>query len=80
MAVHANNKALVCKVFPSSLEPVTMCWFDALEEGLVGAFEELTRAFEVRFITCSKVPKPVDSLMSMEIREGEILKTYSNKY
>ena len=67
MAVHANNEALICKVFPSNLEPVTMCWFNALEEGLVGSFEELTRAFEARFITCSKVPKPVDSLLSMEI-------------
>ena len=80
MAVHANNKALMCKVFPSSLGPVTMCWFNALEEGLVGSFEELTKAFEARFITCSKVPKPVDSLLSIAMREGETLKTYLDRY
>ena len=33
MAVHANNETLMCKVFPSSLGPVAMQWFDALEDG-----------------------------------------------
>ena len=47
---------------------------------MVGSFEELTRAFEARFITCSRVPKPVDSLLSMAMREGETLKTYSDRY
>ena len=80
MAVHANNEALIGKVFPSSLGLVAMRWFDALEEGSVGVFKELTRAFGARFIMCSKVPKPVDSLLSMVMREGETLKTYSNRY
>ena len=70
----------MCKVFPSSLGPVAMRWFDALEEGSVGSFKELTRAFGARFITCSRVPKPVDFLLSMAMREGETLKTYSDIY
>ena len=80
MVVHANNEALMCKVFPSSLGPVAMLWFDALEEGSVGSFKELTRAFGARFITCSKVPKLVDFLLSMAMSEGETLKTYSDRY
>ena len=70
MVVHANNEALMYKVFSSSLGLVAMLWFDALEEGLVGSFEELTSTFGARFITCSRVPKPVDSLLSMAMREG----------
>ena len=31
MAVHANNEALMCKVFPSSLGLVAMRWFVTLE-------------------------------------------------
>ena len=80
MAVHANNEALMCKVFPSSLGLMAIRWFDALEEGSMGSFEELTRAFRARFITCSRVPKPVNSLLSMAMREGETLKTYSDIY
>ena len=70
----------MCKVFPSSLGPVAMRWFDALEEGSIRSFEELTRAFGARFVTCTRVPKPLDSLLSMAMREGETLRTYSNRY
>ena len=80
MTVHANNEALMCKVFFSSLGLVAMRWFDALKEGSVGSFEQLTRAFGARFITCNRVPKPVDSLLSMAMREGETLKTYLDRY
>ena len=69
IAVHASNEALMCKIFLSSLGPVAMCWFDALEEGLIRSFKELTKAFGARFITCSRVPKLVDSLLSMTMRE-----------
>ena len=80
MVIHSRNEALMCKVFPSSLNPVAMRWFDGLEEGSIGSNEELTRAFEARFVPWSKVPKPLDSLFSMVMREGETLKTYYNRY
>ncbi|XP_075674767.1 uncharacterized protein LOC142643951 [Castanea sativa] len=80
MAVYTGDEAFMCKVFSSSFESVAMRWFDALEEGSIRSFEELTMAFGARFVTCSRVPKPLDSLLSMVMREGETLKTYSNKY
>ena len=80
MVVYANNEVLMCKVFLFNLGLVAMRWFDALKEGSVGSFEQLTRAFGARFITCNRVPKPVDSLLSMAMREGETLKTYLDRY
>ena len=80
MVIHSKNKALMCKVFPSSLGPVVMRWFDNLEEGSIHSYEELTKAFRARFVTCSQVPRPLDSLLSMSIREEETLKNYSDKY
>ena len=80
MVVHSTNETLMCKVFPSSLGPVVMRWFDGLKEGSINSFKELTRVFEVRFVICSRVPQPLDSLLSMTIREGETLKTYSDIY
>ena len=53
MAIHSGNEAHMCKVFPSSLGFVAIWWFDALDEGLIKYFEELTRAFGARFVTCS---------------------------
>ena len=80
MAIHSQNEALMCKVFPSSLGPVAMRWFDGLKEGSISSFKELTRAFGACFLTCNKVPQPLDSLLSITMREGEILKTYFDKY
>ena len=80
MAIHSRNEVLMCKVFPSSLKSIAMRWFDGLEEGSIGPYEELTRAFRARFMMCSMVPRPLDSLLSMAMREGETLKTYSNRY
>ena len=80
MAVHSKSEALMCKVFLSSLGPVAMRWFDSLKEGSINSFKELTQAFGACFVTCSRVPRPLDSLLSMAMREGETLKTYSDKY
>ncbi|XP_023878644.1 uncharacterized protein LOC111991098 [Quercus suber] len=80
MVMHSKNEALMCKVFSSSLGPMAMRWFDGLGAGSVDSFKELTWAFGSCFITCSKVPQPLDSLLSMSMREGETLKTYSDRY
>ena len=57
-----------------------MRWFDGLQEGSISSFKELTRAFEARFVSCNKVPRPLDSLLSMTMREWETLKTFYDRY
>ena len=56
-----------------------MRWFDGLRVGSIDSFKELTQAFGSRFITCSRVPWPLDSPLSLSMREGETLKTYSDR-
>ena len=80
MAVHAQDEALMCRVFLSSLGPMAMRWFDGLRTNSVSSFIKLTQAFCSRFITCSRVPQPLDSLLSILMRERESVKVYSDKY
>ena len=80
MVVHSKNEPLMCKVFPSSLGPVAMRWFDSLKASSIDSFKELTQAFGSRFVTCKRVPRPLASLLSFSMREGETLKTYSDRY
>ena len=80
MAVHANDEALMCRVFPFSLGPMTMRWFDGLRTNSISSFKKLTESFCSRFVTCSKVPQPLDSLLSMSLREEESVKAYSERY
>ena len=56
MAVHSKDEALMCKVFPSSLGPMVMRWFNGLKANSINSFKKLTQAFGACFITCSRVP------------------------
>ena len=38
------------------------------------------QAFGVRFITCSRVPQPINVLLSMRMGSGETLRSYENRY
>ena len=80
IAVHSKDEVLMCKVFPSSLGLVVMRWFDGLEADSIDSFKELTQAFRSCFITCSRVPRPLDSLLFLSMRKGENLKKYSDRY
>ena len=53
MSLHTHNDALMCKVFPLSLRPTTLRWFNGLRKGLIHSFAELIQEFGVRFMTCS---------------------------
>ena len=80
MAVHSQDETLLCRVFPSSLGPMAMRWFNGLRTNSVSSFKKLTQSFCSRFITCNRVPQPLDSLLSMSMREGETVKVYYERY
>ena len=80
MAIHAHDETLMCRVFSSSLGPMAMRWFDKLRTNSISSFKKLTESFCSRFVTCSRVPQPLDSLLSMSLREEESVKAYSKRY
>ncbi|XP_023893435.1 uncharacterized protein LOC112005417 [Quercus suber] len=80
MSLHTRNNALMCKVFPSSLGPTALRWFNGLRKGSVHNFAELIQEFGIQFVTCSWVSQPVDALLSMKMRVGETLRSYASRY
>ena len=70
MFLHSHNDALMCKVFPSSLGPITLKWFDRLRKGSIRSFRQLIEEFRIRFMTCNRVPQPVGALLSMKMGAG----------
>ena len=80
MSFHTHNDALMCKVFPSSLGPTALRWFNGLRKGSIHSFAKLIQEFGTRFVTCSRVPQPVDALLSIKMRVGETLQSYANRY
>ena len=80
MAVHSQDEASMCRVFPFNLGPMAMRWFDGLRTNSISSFKKLTQSFCSRFIICSRVPQPLNSLLSMSMREGESIKANSDRY
>ena len=80
MAVHSKDEALMCKVFPSSLGPVAMRWFNGLKANSIDSYRQLTQAFGSRFDTNSRAPQPLSALLSLSMRDRETLKAYSGRY
>ena len=70
----------MCKIFPSSLGPIAMRWFNRLRKGSIRSFEELIQEFGARFITCNKVQQRIGALLSMKMRSRETLQSYTNIY
>ena len=70
----------MCKIFPFSLGLMAMIWFNGLKANSIDSFKKFTQSFSARFITCSRVPLPLGSLLSMSIRDGETLKAYLDRY
>ena len=42
MVIHSKDEALICKIFPSSLGPMAMRWFNGLKENSIDSFKKLT--------------------------------------
>ena len=80
MSLHSHNDVLMCKVFPSSLGPTTLRWFNGLRKGSIHSFAELIQEFGVQFMTCSRVPQPMDALLSMKMGAKETLCSYTSQY
>ena len=80
IVIHSQDEALLCRVFPSSLGPMPMRWFNGLRTNSISSFKKLTQSFCSQFITCCRVPQPLDSLLSMTMRERESVKAYAERY
>ena len=80
MFLHTHNDVLMCKVFPSSLGPTALRWFNGLRKGSIDSFAELIQEFGVQFVTCSQVPQLVDALLSIKMRVGKTLRSYASRY
>ena len=80
MAFYSRNDRLLCKVFPSSLSPIAMRWFNSLKKGSIHSFFKLIQAFRAKVVTCSQELQLINALLSMATGSGETFQSYSDRY
>lgn len=47
---------------------------------MIGSWHQMAETFIARFITSSRQPKGVDSLLTMRLRDSETIKGYSTRF
>ncbi|XP_057478211.1 uncharacterized protein LOC130765726 [Actinidia eriantha] len=80
MALWNHMDALMCRVFPSSLDDLGLKWFDRLPPGSIENFYQLTESFIARFVINTKAPKTVGSLLTLRKGKNESIRNYSKRY
>ncbi|GFS33850.1 Zn-dependent exopeptidases superfamily protein [Actinidia rufa] len=68
------------KFTPSSLGDVGLKWFNRLPAGSIGNFHQLAKSFVARFVTNTKAPKGVGSLLSLGKSRTKSLRNYNKRY
>ncbi|CAL5361598.1 unnamed protein product [Camellia sinensis] len=77
---HRRNDALMCLIFPSSLDELGLKWFEKLPEESIEKWQQLAEAFVIRFKTNAKMPKEVDHLLSVKMESSDTLNAYNSRY
>ncbi|XP_028079979.1 uncharacterized protein LOC114281630 [Camellia sinensis] len=80
MALYNENEQLLCKMFLSSFGEIASKWFYKLLKGTVKSWKGLIEMFMARFVKHKLQPLKVDSLLALNISEGESLKAYAKRY
>jgi hypothetical protein len=80
MALYNGNDVLMYRVFPSSLGKVGLRWFNRLEHGSIRSWKEMSKAFTTKFITNTRKPKEIDTLLALTMKAEETLKSYSTRH
>ncbi|XP_028110711.1 uncharacterized protein LOC114309208 [Camellia sinensis] len=80
IALYSGNGQLLCKVVLSSFGKIASDWFHNLLKGTVKSWEGLTEIFKTRFVTNKLQPLRVDSLLALNISDGESLRAYVKRY
>lgn len=80
MALCRYKDPLMCRLFPSNLGEVMLRWFNQLKQGTIRSWSQMAEAFVARFITNSRRPKGMDSLITMKLGKSESIKDYATRF
>ena len=57
-----------------------MRWFNGLKTNSIDLYRQLTQAFGSRFVTNRRAPRPLSTLLSLSMHDGETLTAHLDRY
>ena len=80
MTLDIGNDALLCKVFPASLQGQTLSWFHRLPPNSVGNFRDLSEAFVGQYLCSARHKQNINTLQNIKMQDNESLKEFVKRF
>nr|CAN76325.1 hypothetical protein VITISV_011886 [Vitis vinifera] len=80
MRLDIGNDALLCKVFPASLQGQTLSWFHRLPPNSVGNFRDLSEAFVGQYLCSARHKQNISTLQNIKMQDNESLREFVKRF
>ena len=77
MTLNAGNDHLLCKVFPASLQGLTLAWFHKLSRNSVNSFNELWTVFISHYLCSVRKKRNISYLQTIIKQEEETIRDFT---
>ncbi|RVX18077.1 Retrovirus-related Pol polyprotein from transposon 17.6 [Vitis vinifera] len=80
MTLDIGNDALLCKVFPASLQGQALSWFHRLPPNSVGNFRDLSEAFVGQYLCSAQHKQNISTLQNIKMQDNESLREFVKRF
>nr|CAN69666.1 hypothetical protein VITISV_013633 [Vitis vinifera] len=80
MTLDIGNDALLCKVFPASLQGQALSWFHRLPLNSVDNFQDLSEAFVGQYLCFARHKQNISTLQNIKMQENESLREFMKRF
>ncbi|RVW22159.1 hypothetical protein CK203_097140 [Vitis vinifera] len=80
MTVDIGNDALLCKVFPASLQGQALSWFHRLPPNSVDNFRDLSEAFVGQYLCFARHKQNISTLQNIKMQDNESLREFVKRF
>ena len=75
-----GNDALLCNVFPASLQSQTLSWFHRLPMNSVDNFRDVSEAFVGQYLCSARHKQNISTLQNIKMEENESLSEFVKRF
>ncbi|RVX21413.1 hypothetical protein CK203_001991 [Vitis vinifera] len=80
MTLDIGNDALLCKVFPASLQGQALSWFHRLPPNSVDNFRDLSEAFVGQYLCSARHKQNISTLQNIKMKDNESLREFVKRF
>nr|CAN83240.1 hypothetical protein VITISV_021676 [Vitis vinifera] len=80
MTLDIGNDALLCKVFPASLQGQALSWFHRLPPNSIDSFRDLSEAFVGQYLCSARQKMNISTLQNIKMHNNESLKEFVKRF